>query len=510
MRVSVDGASWVGWDFGAIRCADSSRAFVVGRTFHADSLAERLFRENLELHAVDPVSNGYGGGVPVVPRGVCAYSATPYGLGSGWERCAEIEPHATPVLVGLLSRRFDDTGSVVPETWKWPGVPGVGGMNFRARADFLNPTTVFSVVQRNAVVGRLRRAHLVGGLRAYRCPCYGCIEGGWEPDGEASENVFAQVAHDPVHCALFGRTWTGLWYFVDGKTGAFHDVVIPDTAIEWKPSDPGWIGFPRWIGFFVILAGIVLVALAIRSFAVFPARWGIKLTVAVLSLVAAWLVPMPHPNDRTKRVHERLESMSDMYRSIVLSHPAVPYRTTDSGLVCGDRNDRVVLSLAGSAGGRLEMVRANRLTESVKLGGGRTDSGKSIPIVAWDSLACSGFAQTGPKTFVQFDALTGRVRSAYLRAKAHFFSWPDTTPEVPKWWRDHLLLPPGREPDILLLPPPPRLELPLFLWKSWIRLVLALLLASMAQPLLACRSKTKLHRIGAGIHGPGVTLTLNA
>jgi hypothetical protein len=137
------------------------------------------------------------------------------------------------------------------------------------------------------------------------------------------------------------------------------------------------------------------------------------------------------------------------------------------------------------------MYRANNLTESVKLGGGHTDSGKTTPIVAWDSLGCSGFAQTSPTEFVQFDVRTGAVHTAFLRAKAHFFSWPDTTPVVPKWWRDERLLPPGREPDILLLPTPSRLELPLLLWKSWIRLVLALLLDLVAQPLLAIRSNVK-------------------
>lgn|GEM_PF-6888698 len=489
IRISIDGASWTGWDFHAIRCKDTSRAFVVGRTFHADSLAESLFRDSLEIPRSEGwLGDGYSGGLPAIKRTRNAAGNGPRGWMMGSSASAtSTTPRTNAEWIEWMSRRVNDTGTVAPEPRQWPETPRTGGMNYRTFADFLNPITVFAVARGNEILGRMRRAHLLGGIRGFRCPCLDCFEGQMLPDGEASENVFSQLAHDPDHCALFGRTWTGLWYFVDGKTGRFHDVVVPDTVTEWKVPSRGWIQFPRAIGISMILLGIVVVGAAIRSFVLFPTSWRVKLAMAMLSLAAAWMVPLPHETawDRIGRLRRSQDSgMLEAWiprNPVIHPIPGIPYRTTDSGLVCDDRDHKVVVSLPGGPIGRLDMFKGGRLTKTVAL-----DGDGSPPIVAWDSVRCSGFAQTSRKEFVQFDARSGKVRAAFLRDEAHFFSWPDTTPEVPKWWRDDLLLPPGREPDVLLLPPAPRLEIPIPFWFTWIRFVTALLLAWISLGAWAC------------------------
>ena len=84
--------------------------------------------------------------------------------------------------------------------------------------------------------------------------------------------------------------------------------------------------------------------------------------------------------------------------------------------------------------------------------------------------------EVAPKSYVHVDGTTGRFRRAIIRQCAHFFSWPDTLPEVRQWWESDPLLPPGREPDLVILPAPFRVAVPVavqnYLMSFWIWLFL--------------------------------------
>ena len=118
--------------------------------------------------------------------------------------------------------------------------------------------------------GRLRRAHLIGPLHVASCLCHGlCNERSYE-ESFANENVFASRAEDPEGCRMFARSWNGLWYLIDGKTGRFHDVVVPDTATAHRYAASDFLVFTPSAALFWGVALFVLFALSLLGLHTFP------------------------------------------------------------------------------------------------------------------------------------------------------------------------------------------------------------------------------------------------
>ena len=317
--------------------------------------------------------------------------------------------------------------------------------------DFLNPIAVVSVVHGDTALGRLRRAHLMGPFRDD-------ISNLHVLDHAKSQGVFASQAQDPEGCRMFARSWNGLWYLIDGKTGRFHDVIVPDTARGRRYAAPGSLVFTPLAAIFWGVALFVFFALSLVGLRSFPVpilllggAAGAILSFMLVGVVNASAVP----DERGAR---------DSYGSAPEWNYVSPTDTTRS---CRDTSSVLLLPLSNVRNGVVRVRHGTTILGTFPLAPVAGPRG-----VAWDAESCEGFVEVAPKSYVHVDGTTGRFRRAIIRQRAHFFSWPDTLPEVRQWWESDPLLPPGREPDLVVLPAPFRVEVPIavqnYLMSFWI------------------------------------------
>lgn len=425
-EIQTGGRPWSGMDLISMRCKDTTRAIIVGEV-NQDRWGDYL-----------------GDSVVAVPD----QPSTSFSVD---REC----PLPSDSLRRLLS--LPDPPFPLPPTEKYKDCyypHGYPAFKYFMPFDFLNPMAVVSVVHGDTALGRLRRAHLMGPFHSRFCSCFiMCME---------YEDVFASRAEDPEGCRMFARSWNGLWYLIDGKTGRFHDVIVPDTARGRRYAAPGSLVFTPLAALFWGVALFVFFALSLVGLRSFPVpilllggAAGAIFSFMLVGVVNACAVP----DARGSR---------DSYGSAPEWNYVSPTDTTRS---CRDTSIVLQLSPSRIRNGVVRVRHGTTILGTFPLAPVAGPRG-----VAWDAESCEGFVEVAPKSYVHVDGTTGRFRRAIIRQRAHFFSWPDTLPEVRQWWESDPLLPPGREPDLVVLPAPFRVEVPIavqnYLMSFWIWLFL--------------------------------------